>query len=107
MYHGDMNVPANVTGVAEAVALALGLGALTKQMPSIQTDATGHVRIYWTSEQLPAVQAWFNGLMSAPGGYLTVDLLPVVYPWLVPKLLPWVALSVFAVYWLGRKKVLG
>jgi hypothetical protein len=86
---------------AEGVALALY--KMTGRRPKIE-DIAGRARVYWDSDDLPVVRAWFEDQVSraAIPPDVSIDLLPVVGPYAAKSAAPAVILTLAVGVILGR-----
>ena len=86
-------------------AVALGLYKMTGRRPII-ADVAGKARIYWAPQDLPFVREWFeNQVMRAgslPPGDVSVDLVPVVGPYVAKSAVPLVLLTLAVGVLAGR-----
>lgn len=76
-------------------ALAAALERITGERPFVRYVGST-ARLSWSTEQLPAVRAWFEAQMSREPGDVQIDFLPVVTPYILRKAGPPAILAALA-----------
>lgn len=87
----------------KAEAVALGLMKMTGRRPMVEYVA-GRARVYWSADDLPYVRAWFENQLSKTSipPDVSIDLLPVVGPYVARSTGPVVILTLAVGVILGR-----
>jgi hypothetical protein len=88
---------------AKAELIATVLGRLTGRRPAIEFSGET-ARVAWVAEDLPVVREWFENQLSpsAVPSDVTVDLLPVISPFVTRKVLPAALGAVLGGFILGK-----
>lgn len=97
-----MTLPATIL---KSQSLALAIKAATGESP-IVTDYKNYSELSFNPDQVKRLQTKLKAAMSAAPGDVRINLVPVVVPVVLEKVLPLALVALGVAYFLGRKKVL-
>jgi len=90
-----------LSSVTQGEVLALAAQRATGVKPQVDYTAD-HVRIYWKASDLPSMRAKFADYMAAKPGPVRVEVAPIVNPYIIRQVVPYLAAALALGVIVGR-----